>query len=362
MRNVILTFIIFLFTGSVLAEGVLPEHSGAWYNAEQPGHGFSVEVISSERAVVYWYAFDPDGHPMWLYIDGTINGNIVHGKAYYLDGMVWGTFDPSTKNLHDWGTVEIEFSSCRKATVTWNSLFPGYGAGQLELERLTSICGQYCNDSMFSTTGYWEVDWSDLTSAASVKGAAIVDDRGLVTIQFPEAHLIGMLAPSQSSDQPMVLDARLDLGPWVDARELSLVGTPTENGFQFASETDSFEFNFRPDHPIVSVSQAYLDGAWTLRASWSGGQHWHVEMVDGEFTWQVLFIDALIDNTVQLMVPYYQGNVIPIVVTSVPWPNETFAGHAFYWKDAAVGMEYIEIRWVWDDVILVTYMMERPIP
>ena len=363
MRRIILALIFMLSTGSALAGGVLPEHSGAWYNSDQSGHGISIEILSSERAIAFWYAFDPQGNPMWLYIDGAIAGNTIFGEAYFLKGMVWGDFDPSDKNMFDWGTVDIEFSGCHHATVTWDSVFPGYGSGQLELERLTSICGQRCFDTISTTAGYWDVTWIDVISEASRQGNAIVDDAGLVTIQFPEAHLIGALAPFESPDSALKLDARLDLGPWTDARELSLVGTPTVNGFQFRSDTDLFEFKVDPGRPVVPVTQEYLDGEWLL-IDQEAGAFWplRVEMIDGRFEWDGMFIHYLVNTVVQFYMPAHGGGVIPITVTSQPWPGETFSGHAFYWQDPASGWEYIEFRWVWGREILNVGIITREIP
>ena len=144
MRNVFFAVIYTILTGSALADGVPPEYSGAWYNTAQSGHGLSIEVISSDRAIAYWYAYDPQGNPIWLLIDGLIDGDTIHGAAYYLDGMVWGQFDPATRNMQDWGTVDIEFDDCMNASLEWNSILPGYGSGQIPLYHLTTIQGLGC--------------------------------------------------------------------------------------------------------------------------------------------------------------------------------------------------------------------------
>ena len=104
--------------GNIVA-GVSPEYSGAWYNTGQSGHGISIEVISPERAIIYWYACDSEGNPVWLYIDGQIDGDTIQGAAYYLEGMIWGEFAPDTKTMQDWGTVDIEFADCMTALFSY---------------------------------------------------------------------------------------------------------------------------------------------------------------------------------------------------------------------------------------------------
>ena len=184
MCRVLLAVISILFAGSALAKDMLPGHSGAWYNPEQSGHGLSVEVISSKRAVVFWYTFDPRGNPVWLYIDGAIEGNVVLGDAYYLDGMIWGQFDPSTKIMQSWGTVNLEFSDCNYAEVVWDSEFPEYGQGQLPLIRLTSIYGVACHQFTSEMLGYFDVVWTETDTQEEHYGKAIIDTTGFMTTIF----------------------------------------------------------------------------------------------------------------------------------------------------------------------------------
>ena len=38
---------------------IRPSWSGTWYDADQPGHGISVEVLDDERTIFYWYGRQP---------------------------------------------------------------------------------------------------------------------------------------------------------------------------------------------------------------------------------------------------------------------------------------------------------------
>jgi len=158
------------------ADGVSPEYSGAWYNTGQSGHGISIEVISPERAIVYWYAYDSEGNPVWLFIDGQIDGGTIQGAAYYLEGMIWGEFDPDTKTMQDWGTVDIEFEDCMTASLEWDSVMPEYGSGQIPLHHLTTIQGLSCLDRELPGIYRGNVD-SELRDATA-SGTAFISREG----------------------------------------------------------------------------------------------------------------------------------------------------------------------------------------
>lgn len=140
---------------------VRPEHSGAWYNPEQSGHGLSIEVLNDERTIAFWFAYTPDGLPMFLEINGVNDGHTVTGLAYYNEGMIWGQFDPGTLNKKVWGEISIEFLGCNSAILTWSSNVEGYGDGQVELERLTHLADLECDDVAAELTGEWQVEFAE---------------------------------------------------------------------------------------------------------------------------------------------------------------------------------------------------------
>lgn len=366
-----IVWISLLFGANAWPMDIQGSLSGAWYNEDQSGHGLSVEIVSPDLAVAFWYVFDPQGNPLWLAIHGPIEGNTIRGQAFYVDGMVWGEFDSNTKYEHEWGTVDIEFVDCNNAMVTWDSLLPQYGNGQLSMVRLTSILGSDCYDSIESTTGYWQVSWSDLTTGTTQGGTAIIDDGGLVTANFEdrydelggpfEDHLGGMLSKPGLTNEAWVLDGKLVYGRASHSREHSMVGAPTDDGFKFTSDTDEFDFSYMPNRPNVPVSQAYLDGEWAW--SWTTSDT-RVEISNGYFSWVCVMMGLEITTEVQMMAPYYGGNTIPLeVYATYPPAGESLIGHAFYWRDEDAGMEYMELRWIdiWY-ILLQVDVLERPIP
>jgi len=118
--------------------------SGPWFNPEQSGHGLSVYVIPGGRAAVLWHVYDPSGAPLTLYIEGDVTGKRIDGVAYAPSGMVFGEFDPATLQLPVWGEVDLEFSDCDTAVLSWRSDDPAYPAGEMEVRRLAYIDGVEC--------------------------------------------------------------------------------------------------------------------------------------------------------------------------------------------------------------------------
>ena len=114
--------------------------SGSWYDPTHAGEGYNVEVLSNGQVVVYWFSYDPEGKRRWFF--GL--GNIIEGKLVFNDiqtssGGIFGPdFDPQSVVFTPWGTLELDLS-CDSGTATYNSTEEGFGAGTLNLVRLTNI-------------------------------------------------------------------------------------------------------------------------------------------------------------------------------------------------------------------------------
>lgn len=160
MKAIIPILLFPSFLGLAHAD-IRPEHSGAWYNSDQAGHGLSIQVLNDERTIAFWFAYTLDGSPMFLVIDGVNDGHTVTGPAYYQEGMIWRQFDPATLKSEVWGEISIEFLECNSAILTWLSSVEGFGGGQIELERLTYLAGLKCDDVAAEMTGEWQVEFAE---------------------------------------------------------------------------------------------------------------------------------------------------------------------------------------------------------
>jgi len=121
------------------------QYSGAWYNPDRTGEGFVVEVLPDDRAVVYWFTYQPDdsGLHAWMVGDGRIDSSEnaneeaqVELTLFQTDGGVFGPqFDPTEVSLFEWGTLEIRFESSEMGQVQWDGPAE-YGTGEYPLQRL----------------------------------------------------------------------------------------------------------------------------------------------------------------------------------------------------------------------------------
>jgi beta-glucanase (GH16 family) len=111
--------------GSSLEDGDVlgPGHSGAWYNAEQSGHGFTLEVGTSgsgfPRAVVTWYSYDADGNPIFMSGTGEPDGTRLEVEFESPFGMEYGVFDKNTVERESGGIGVFEFSDENTATFSY---------------------------------------------------------------------------------------------------------------------------------------------------------------------------------------------------------------------------------------------------
>lgn len=137
-----------LFAANTWAMDIQGSHSGSWYNADQSGHGFSIEVLDEERLAAYWFTYTPDGEATFLATLADIDGDTAYGTLRQYSGMRFGEFDPKTLSEEIWGTLSITFTGCDTAMITYEStathLGVPYGSGQFDLVRLTSVGGLDC--------------------------------------------------------------------------------------------------------------------------------------------------------------------------------------------------------------------------
>ncbi len=116
-------------------------YSGNWYNPAQSGDGFEFEVLAvpSPLLVVDWFAYGPDGSPVWLQGAGPISGNQAQMQLQLITGT-GAQFPPkfdTTKITHGvWGMATFTFTDPAHASVTWNSTVVGYGTGTQPLQPL----------------------------------------------------------------------------------------------------------------------------------------------------------------------------------------------------------------------------------
>jgi len=123
-----------------------PAFTGNWFDPTQSGHGLMLEVLSDNRLLAFWFAFNPAGtEQSWFGGIGTYSGNTATINAVLPTGGKWiPNFDPASIVANPWGTLTFTFNNCDHGDVTFNSVFDGYGTGNMHLTRLTMPAGLAC--------------------------------------------------------------------------------------------------------------------------------------------------------------------------------------------------------------------------
>lgn len=120
-------------------------YSGSWYRGSGlAGEGLQFLVDHLGRATLVWYTYDPAGNPAWLL--GAPSAEAQPGvwafDALRPRGTRFGDdFDPALINAPVWGEVELRFTSCDTAILSWTPSEAGWPAGEAQLVRLTRPAG-----------------------------------------------------------------------------------------------------------------------------------------------------------------------------------------------------------------------------
>jgi len=123
-------------------------HAGTWYNPAQDGHGLMLQVVGapeSRQLLAIWYVYQ-DGAQRWLVGQGPVVGDSATMDLVSTRGATFPpAFNPAQVVREAWGTLRFTAIDGDRARIEWNSVAPGYGAGSMELRRLSSLYGNACN-------------------------------------------------------------------------------------------------------------------------------------------------------------------------------------------------------------------------
>ena len=124
--------------------------SGSWYDPTTSGQGFEMEFTAQGNTLLAtWFTYSPgnSGTTQWVYGQGTCDPTqkTVTIPAVLTSGTGFiPNFVKADVKKTPWGDLTFSFIDCNHATLSWNSMLPGYGSGTEQLQRLTSIAGTSC--------------------------------------------------------------------------------------------------------------------------------------------------------------------------------------------------------------------------
>ncbi len=125
---------------------ITPGLTGTWYNTDQSGHGFNIEVLANNVIVAIWYVFDATGNNLWLTGVGNYSGNTATLNVTQISGGLFPpNFDPTKIVRNPWGTLMLTFTDCNDGSVSWVPVdMTNFSSGSLTIGRLTSVGGLAC--------------------------------------------------------------------------------------------------------------------------------------------------------------------------------------------------------------------------
>ena len=126
--------------------------SSAWFDPSHDGEGFVLEILSDDRAVLYWFTYTEQGEQDWYIAVGEVNGSrILFGELVRVSGGVFGAgFDPDAIRKDVVGSAAFTWSSCDRGFMDWSLDLAEGGTqhGRLELQRLSRLMGVDCGNHM----------------------------------------------------------------------------------------------------------------------------------------------------------------------------------------------------------------------
>lgn len=123
-------------------------HSGSWYNPDQSGHGFFINVIENqgeEQMTLAWYHY-LDGKQKWLVAQGPVLGTTALLSAQSASGSQFPPdFESTDVVYNEWGQITFTLLSNTEAKITWSGTTADFPSGELLVEKLTQLDRYHCN-------------------------------------------------------------------------------------------------------------------------------------------------------------------------------------------------------------------------
>jgi hypothetical protein len=121
--------------------------NGSFYQPERSGEGWFMEYLGDGRALVQWFTYNLQGNQAWLTGVGRVEAErVIVDEMIYVTGAQFGAgFDDSEITIQTWGSFEFEFDDCDTGRIRYASQLAGWGAGEVEMKRLTNIKGIECD-------------------------------------------------------------------------------------------------------------------------------------------------------------------------------------------------------------------------
>ncbi len=189
--------------------------TGSWFDPATAGQGFVLHPVDDNTTVISFYGFEDDGKPLWLTgVAGDMleTGYTTEVKMYIASGGNFGFFTPDQISEEPWGTLNITFNTCSKATAEFDGLS---GQQTMNMVRLAGLKGMECfyfqtppKPEASGFTGSW---YDPTTSGQGLVLHPMTDGQMIVSFygyknNSERLWLIGNYNGQITRGEPLVLD------------------------------------------------------------------------------------------------------------------------------------------------------------
>ena len=217
IRKVLITIALVILSASLHGQEapgitvVQGAHSGAYGDKNNAYNGIFVEVLNSassptgKQVVLTWYAF-LNGQQVWILAVGDV---IIKDDQFVAVMTAWiyegNDFPPDYDDAQTleivWGEIIFQFIGCDGAILIWSSIIEGFGEGEIEFERRTTIADTVCDPGL--NIGPLKDDHADSWHRATpfpqpryyaqgIPGILDINDTDVFTFTLTETRLISL--------------------------------------------------------------------------------------------------------------------------------------------------------------------------
>lgn len=157
--------------------------SGDWYDPSHNGEGFTMQWLTRDQALAYWFTYDDEGNQAWMFgVGNYVDGVIEFPTLQATGGARFGAgFDPDDVQLIDWGTMTMDLA-CDTGAMSYASELPAFGEGGQDLKRLSRLASPACPYVKPLLTDLYDAEWTEVPvpEDGSIIVRALADDGTVV--------------------------------------------------------------------------------------------------------------------------------------------------------------------------------------
>ena len=158
-RNALLAGLLALPLGALAQDVIVTRNfTGLWDQVDHESQGINLQVIDqvdgSKVGVAYWFTYGDDRSSAWFFGVGPAAGDRIDMILYEGDdiGFLEDDNPGDDDRVRAVGTMDMVFSSCHDATVTFSTDIAGVGSGSFQAQRFTDLFNTSCSGGVSDDT------------------------------------------------------------------------------------------------------------------------------------------------------------------------------------------------------------------